>query len=70
MLITHGEFEYSECPIKLQCSEVVLDEKLKTEATAIGVHWDLPIVTVQNRYWYAQQLLVHAVSIAVLYFTS
>ncbi|MGH0164041.1 UNVERIFIED_CONTAM: hypothetical protein FKN15_072195 [Acipenser sinensis] len=45
----------------LQCSEVVLDEKLKTEATAIGVHWDLPIVTVQNRYWYAQQLLVHAV---------
>ncbi|MGH0183275.1 UNVERIFIED_CONTAM: hypothetical protein FKN15_011574 [Acipenser sinensis] len=47
--------------VKLQCSEVVLDEKLKTEATAIGVHWDLPIVTVQNRYWYAQQLLVHAV---------
>ncbi|MGH0152725.1 UNVERIFIED_CONTAM: hypothetical protein FKN15_023209 [Acipenser sinensis] len=45
----------------VQCSEVVLDEKLKTEATAIGVHWDLPIVTVQNRYWYAQQLLVHAV---------
>ncbi|MGH0171994.1 UNVERIFIED_CONTAM: hypothetical protein FKN15_062335 [Acipenser sinensis] len=47
--------------VKLQCSEVVLNEKLKTEATAIGVHGDLPIVTVQNRYWYAQQLLVHAV---------